>query len=389
VALRRYARAILSTIKAQVPPLPRSESVFLQKVDVLNPLIHLRFNETGMANGQQAVDSANNHHGTYRGSVTLGSEDPFDITNGTSAKFEGTSDSTPGEYVTVPDFDYTNANNEFSIAFWFKTGELSGNAFQYMFSHGVAGEANSLAIYFFEGGANSGTIRTALVDNDDPTGFGSFDVSGAGDGEWHFYTLSVSADEGAKIYIDGFLRNSGPQGGDLLNPSGDIFIAGRSDLNTDRFYGVPGVNNGLLDELMIFDYVLDPYDIEQLYLSPSSLLAGDFDEDGDVDGNDFLVWQRGGSPNVLSSTDLDAWQVNFGKVASAMTTTSTTVPEPSSIMLTLGMATLYFHRGPVFPQGESRGTEKIVSPMRMCSSRSPAVTILCRARFVRSICVRP
>lgn len=48
-----YARAILSTIKAQLPPEPRSESVFLQKVDTLNPQLHLRFNETGTAGGQQ------------------------------------------------------------------------------------------------------------------------------------------------------------------------------------------------------------------------------------------------------------------------------------------------------------------------------------------------
>lgn len=253
--------------------------------------------------------------------------------------------------MTVPDFDYTNANNEFSVAFWFKTGELSGDDFQYMFSHGVAGQANSLAIYYIEDdnpNINSGTIRTVLVDSDDPTGFGSFDVSGLDFDEWHLYTLSVSADEGAKIYINGDLRNSGSQGGDPLDPSGDIFIAGRSDLNTDRFYGVPGEDNGLLDELLIFDYVLAPSDIEELYLSPVSLLAGDFDEDGDVDGNDFLAWQRGESPIPLSSTDLSEWQANFGNVASpisaVVTDTSTEVPEPSSFVLMLGMAAfLIYH----------------------------------------------
>ncbi len=45
-------------------------------------------------------------------------------------------------------------------------------------------------------------------------------------------------------------------------------------------------------------------------LSPT--LAGDFDGDGVVSGRDFLAWQRGNSPNPLSSTDLANWQANFG-----------------------------------------------------------------------------
>lgn len=44
-------------------------------------------------------------------------------------------------------------------------------------------------------------------------------------------------------------------------------------------------------------------------------LPGDFDGDGDVDGRDFLAWQRGGSPASLSSSDLVSWQNNYGAVA--------------------------------------------------------------------------
>jgi hypothetical protein len=40
--------------------------------------------------------------------------------------------------------------------------------------------------------------------------------------------------------------------------------------------------------------------------------SADFDDDGDVDGQDFLVWQRGGSPNALSSEDLALWQTEYG-----------------------------------------------------------------------------
>ena len=64
-------------------------------------------------------------------------------------------------------------------------------------------------------------------------------------------------------------------------------------------------------------------------------LEADFDSDGDVDGGDFLIWQRGESPNPLSSSDLDDWQANFGYVAGSITPASTTVPEPASIVLLL------------------------------------------------------
>jgi hypothetical protein len=44
-------------------------------------------------------------------------------------------------------------------------------------------------------------------------------------------------------------------------------------------------------------------------------LPGDFDGNGNVDGRDFLAWQRGGSPTPLSSSDLADWQENYGTVA--------------------------------------------------------------------------
>jgi hypothetical protein len=40
--------------------------------------------------------------------------------------------------------------------------------------------------------------------------------------------------------------------------------------------------------------------------------VGDWDGDGDVDGRDFLQWQRGGSPEPFSQTDLAGWQEEYG-----------------------------------------------------------------------------
>ena len=41
------------------------------------------------------------------------------------------------------------------------------------------------------------------------------------------------------------------------------------------------------------------------------LLGGDFDNDVDVDGRDFLVWRRGVSSAQLSADDLADWQGNY------------------------------------------------------------------------------
>lgn len=68
--------------------------------------------------------------------------------------------------------------------------------------------------------------------------------------------------------------------------------------------------------------------------SPGSFLSagepsntGDFDGDGDIDGRDFLRWQRGGSPNPHSSQDLNDWRSRFGVGLVAIKA----IPEPAGI----------------------------------------------------------
>lgn len=72
--------------------------------------------------------------------------------------------------------------------------------------------------------------------------------------------------------------------------------------------------------------------------------AADFDANGVVDGNDFLVWQRGagaaGGPSQGDATDdgwvdgldLDVWKEQFGAVAPV---TTSSIPEPSALALAL------------------------------------------------------
>lgn len=68
--------------------------------------------------------------------------------------------------------------------------------------------------------------------------------------------------------------------------------------------------------------------------------VGDFNSDGQVNGSDFLAWQRGESPNPSSASDLADWEANFGAAAS-LSANSIQVPEPATgIMLLIGMVTL-------------------------------------------------
>lgn len=74
----------------------------------------------------------------------------------------------------------------------------------------------------------------------------------------------------------------------------------------------------------------------------ASTTPGDFDVDDDADGFDFLLWQRGLSPDPLSQADLAEWEANYGTVA-PLTAASAAVPEPSALAL-LSFAALLFLR---------------------------------------------
>lgn len=71
----------------------------------------------------------------------------------------------------------------------------------------------------------------------------------------------------------------------------------------------------------------------------------DFDADGDVDGRDFLAWQRGQSPAPQSAADLALWQAQYG--STGVLAAVQYVPEPSClIMAGVGASVLALVRRP-------------------------------------------
>ncbi|MCA9234582.1 MAG: hypothetical protein KDA44_03895, partial [Planctomycetales bacterium] len=70
-------------------------------------------------------------------------------------------------------------------------------------------------------------------------------------------------------------------------------------------------------------------------------LAGDFDQDGVVNGGDFLAWQRGESPSSTAASDLAVWSAHFGEVDLHGQTAGAAIPEPATVELLLLAAALF------------------------------------------------
>ncbi len=73
-----------------------------------------------------------------------------------------------------------------------------------------------------------------------------------------------------------------------------------------------------------------------LMVSTFTGISGDYDGDGDVDGRDFLAWQRGTSPTPFSAADLATWQAAYNGGALQAVSSLAAVPEPCAGLLALG-----------------------------------------------------
>jgi hypothetical protein len=90
---------------------------------------------------------------------------------------------------------------------------------------------------------------------------------------------------------------------------------------------------GLVDHLFLLFGLVESLDADFFAdrVFPE-FIFGDFDHDGDVDGEDYLEWQRG-LGTIYDANDLADWEANYGSVAGLPITAGTSVPEPSALVL--------------------------------------------------------
>lgn len=80
--------------------------------------------------------------------------------------------------------------------------------------------------------------------------------------------------------------------------------------------------------------------VEGFFVS-NAVASADFDHDGDVDGRDYLVWQRGGSPAPHSAGNLALWREQYA-AANGGLTAAVQVPEPGTcgMLVVFAIATI-------------------------------------------------
>lgn len=202
---------------------------------------------------------------------------------------------------------------------------------------GVGGEQNlpTLALktrgLTVEGDPDAGKLSIELFD-----GAGQFktisSIAPVEVGQW-YYAAVVNDGSTLSLYLDsndsngyilqGSLPVSGAlyQGSDPENPDWNYnWTVGRGQHNA----GPADFFLGIIDEVRLSDTALSPSQF--LFAAPG--LPSDFNGDERVDGNDFLVWQRGFGTD-FDAEDLADWKSNFGQSAGI-----SAIPEPT----TLGLA---------------------------------------------------
>jgi concanavalin A-like lectin/glucanase superfamily protein len=220
-------------------------------------------------------------------------------------------------------------------------------------SRWLMGNANGNDFQAWRFGWNGAQLEAMPQAADNPTSL--FAVTDAtsntdwADSAWHH--LAVQWDgvgDQANIYLDGA-------------PLGDP-IAGSSltGANTQTPWELPmaigarnnggileGFWDGAIDDLRVYAEALSDAQILTIFEETPIALLPDFDEDADVDGSDFLIWQRGfangstfeqgdaNSDGMVDGTDLAIWQTAFGTLGAGPAAQISAVPEPQTLVLLL------------------------------------------------------
>jgi hypothetical protein len=112
----------------------------------------------------------------------------------------------------------------------------------------------------------------------------------------------------------------------FFEPQGVQVVTGATNINTEVLFGDTSITHTSIDnDLRLYARIT-----ENIFdnLNP---VSADFDADGDIDGRDFLTWQRGESISPYNAAELALWQTQFGSSPLA----AQAIPEPAGMALGL------------------------------------------------------
>ncbi len=162
--------------------------------------------------------------------------------------FDGTND-----YISVTDSTSLEPTNQYSIAFWMKTGMTA--TYGFIVSKSSSGSGGGYEVFL-----NNGRIRFSSCDSAGSCANGYFNIttpSTYNDHNWHHVVATVATGSTAKIYVDGVLT---VQSGTVTQDN----IQNSYVLNIGKRGGTGYYFNGILDELAIYNRVLGAEEIARL-----------------------------------------------------------------------------------------------------------------------------
>lgn len=323
-------------------------SIFLfSLLDVLSaqptPLMEVDFNTA--AGDQSLVNrGALDATGTMSGSTAAFSNDvPPVNSGGWSASFHsnlGELEFTGDDKVDFGDLDELDGMSKFTFTAWVKSPEFHRNGSR-MFSKGFGGigfEFNMI------GGTTPAFDGVPAFGIDDPNSTSTAFVSAAAEipdlggrlplNTWGFVAASYDRDAPAFEHVTWYIGDGTDIGTAQENfPIGASTGSSAEPFLIGNYYFPDRVFKGLIDNVRIYDEVLTPEQVTAVMMFDDAAgggVPGDEDGDGDVDGQDFLVIQRG-IGTTHTSQDLADWQANYG--TSSVQSAVTAVPEPTALVL--------------------------------------------------------
>lgn len=212
--------------------------------------LQLAFEST--AGGLISDDSGNDRNGSL---APFGSA-PSLVSGhfGNALHFDGINDR-----ANFADFPYSSAG-AFSLAFWFRTSDVTSSGYRYVLSHGGLNRPHRLSVYFKQ---STGALRTGLIFDNDLTALDVLDVTrDLRDGQWHHYALVATPDELVQVYIDGERETAAQYLGNVLDPTGDLTLGVRSDLSSSSYLNID------LDELSLWNRAIDEVEVALMQSEP-------------------------------------------------------------------------------------------------------------------------